>query len=142
MICSKCNSENTQRIEVIYSHGANYIKTRDSSTGIGFIRGGIGVGARKSITQGLMSSKLARIVSPPKKKNFKLPIFLIVIGLFLLSSPMGLNKALGGGGVLLSVILVYKNEKYNSNVLPGLYSIWQNSWLCNKCGEIYYYPPA
>lgn len=142
MICSKCNSENTQRIEVIYSHGSNYIKTRDSSTGIGFIRGGVGFGVRNGTTQVIPPSRLAQVVSPPKKKTFKLPIFLIVIGLFLLSSPAGLNKLLGGVCFMLVAFFVYKMERYNSSVFPKLYLIWQNSWLCNKCGEIYYYPPV
>lgn len=137
MICPTCNSENTQRLEVIYDSGTHDINTKSNSTGIGFGGGGIGFGLGKTKTRGTSQSGLAQKASPPSKKKIKVQVISILIGLLLLSSHAVQNKMFGGVIMLVGAFFIYKKVSYNSKIFPGLYQSWLNSWLCTKCGNIF-----
>jgi DNA-directed RNA polymerase subunit RPC12/RpoP len=42
--------------------------------------------------------------------------------------------------IIPGVYFIYSATKYNQKVFPQLYKQWQDSWFCNKCGNIYQEP--
>lgn len=142
MNCTNCNSDNTQRLEVIFEGGTQHINTTSNTAGGGLMTGGgAGFGA-KTTTQGTSMSAAAQKAAPPMRKSFKASIIIILIGLFwtylntinhfdFISAIIGIAVVAGGG------YLGYKSFKYNSEVHPGLYNYWLNSWMCQKCGTIF-----
>jgi hypothetical protein len=139
MQCSKCSSDNTQRLEVVYESGTQNINTRSNSVGVGF-SGKLGVGGATTKTQGTSQTTIAQKASPPSKKPFKLGIAAAIFGMFFLGSgslgavAFGVAIIAGGG------YMIYSAMTYNKTEWPPLYKYWQESWLCNKCGSIYHQP--
>lgn len=139
MHCTQCNSDHTQRLEVVFENGTQDIDTKSNSTGIGFGRGGIGIGFGKTKTKGTSQSKLAQRSAPPSKKTFKKEIIFILLGLFL-ASDGSKNLLLTCAGLAMAVFSFYRiyiGVMWNKNILPDLFETWRRSWLCNKCGAIY-----
>ena len=133
MNCPQCKSDNVQRLSVIYEGGTQKINTTSSSFGSGVSnRGGFGLGTATTRTQGTAQTKAAEKAAPPKKKNYALAVVLIVLGLFLTTQSVIFILLAGLGGYL-----AYKANAYNKETYPPLYSTWEKSWQCNKCGEIY-----
>lgn len=142
MNCINCNSENTQRLEVIFEEGTSQINTTSNTAVGGLMRGGgTGFGA-KTTTKGTSMTAAAQKVVPPAKKSFKACIILILIGLFwtymntfnafdFIGAVIGIALIAGGG------FLGYKSFKYNNEVYPPIYDVWLNSWMCQKCGTIF-----
>jgi hypothetical protein len=134
MQCTKCNSDNTQRLEVVYEHGTQNINTHSHSAGAG-IGGSFGVGGVTTRTSGVSQTMAGEKAAPPMRKSYKWPI----IGL-LLSTALLENIMLGGPLLLISAYFWYKAFTYNKTEWPHLYQHWQESWLCLKCGNIYHQP--
>lgn len=141
MQCTRCNSDNLQTLQVIYEHGTQQIKTKGRTHGsaVGFGSGGMGVGFGSATTNttGTSQSLMAKKAAPPAKKQIGLPIVLIIIGLFAIIGGSGPFPTVGF--VLLGIggFLFWKYSQYNKQTYPSLLSEWQNSWLCNKCGNIF-----
>lgn len=134
MQCAQCNSENTQRLSVIFQSGTNHISTTSTTFGGGGGTG-FGVGSATTTTSGTSRSYLAIKAAPPAKKSYKwvpLIIFIAcVIGMY------AENILLGGLVSAIAAYQFYKAFRYNKDVYPGLRAIWLKSWHCNKCGTIY-----
>ena len=139
MKCPKCNSENTQRLEVVYDNGTHDINTKSKSSGIGFGRGGIGFGLGSTKTSGKSVSGSAQKAALPSKKSFKYQIIGLIAGVYTIGSAgSSLGFKIAGVAVIAaSAYVFYKNITYNSKVFPNLYQTWLNSWFCTKCGSIY-----
>lgn len=142
MICPKCSSDNVQRLEVVFEGGTQNINTKSNSAGIGIGLGGLGLGLGKTKTKGTAQSKSAQKASPPMKKPFKLLIVALIWSLYLLSSAKSSSDStflliIGFIAFAFSAFMIYKRVSWNKNSYPILYETWTNSWLCNKCGNIY-----
>lgn len=140
MQCPNCNSENTQRLEVIYNAGTQEINTHSATAG-GAHGGAFGIGGAVTKTSGQSQSLLAKQVAPPAKKSYKWPIIAILFGFFAFYSNSH-NNLMGGLiiGLLLGgpgAYLCFSNFQYNSNKWPSLYQHWFESWMCSKCGSVY-----
>jgi hypothetical protein len=139
MQCSKCNSENTQRLEVVYEGGTQTISTTSHSAGAG-IGGTLGIGGVRTTTNGTSQSTLASKASPPAKQKFSWSIILALIGFFVFTEK-GIGMKLfgillmGAGGYFTYIAIQFNSQKW-----PSLYQHWKESWLCNKCGNIYHQP--
>lgn len=147
MKCPKCESENTQRLEVTFNSGTQNISTSSNSTGIGIGSGGrIGVGLGRTKTSGQSQSILAQQVAPPAKKSLKWSAIGIAIGLVsaLPSLSAGTVSAFLSGVVILTIwsgisgYFFYSRFQFNSKEWPGLHQRWSESWICHKCGGIYH----
>lgn len=126
MQCPKCNSDNTQRLEVIYEQGTQNIASTNHS------------GSSDSSRFGVSQSKLAQKVSPPKGESWGFFIILVVIGLLCLGfSSIGV-KIFGLLLVAGGIYGIYSAIKFNLKEYPDLYQYWKKSWYCNKCGNIYH----
>lgn len=140
MKCPKCESENTQRLEVAFQGGTQNISTSSNSTGIGIGSGGsIGLGFGKTKTSGQSQSVLAQQAAPPAKKSQKWPIIGIALGALMVYSKGPAELIIIGfiaGGV--GAYFYYSRKQYNTKEWPSLYQHWSESWLCHKCGGIYH----
>ena len=142
-VCPSCNSNNIQRLSVIYEAGLSNINTRSKGTAIGFGRGGIGLGVGASKTSGTSQTATSRRAAPPTKKRYLKPL-LMIFGIFLLATIfIGTKNNIFGN--LLSIIWlaasvgwVYYAFQYNSKTWPSLKTAWDGSYLCNRCNEMFY----
>jgi len=131
MQCTECNSDNVQKLSLVYEQGTQNINATSSTiTNHGF---GQGFSTGTTRTSGTTQSITAQRAAPPAKKKIIIPIVAIVAGFVLAKygELWGLLVSVVGG------IYFYTSFLYNRNVYPRLYANWQNSWLCNKCGAIY-----
>lgn len=138
-VCSKCGSDNIQRLEVIYEHGTQDINTSSKTVGVGLGGGGLGVGGGKTKTSGQSQSVMAQKAAPPAKKKMVFFIVMVIVGLIMASS-FKENYMVGLAGLVflaLGGFLSYKTFIYNKNEFPLLYQTWLNAWMCNKCGNIF-----
>lgn len=139
MNCNKCDSDNTQRLEVVYESGTQNINTKTGSTGIGFGRGGAAIGFGKAKTKGIARSTSAMKAAPPTKKKLLWFLVMVFIGLTFASRHAAPSDYLIGGALLIvGGFFLYRNIMFNRKELPRLYQIWLNSWMCNKCGSIFH----
>jgi len=136
MQCPKCNSDNTQRLEVVYHGGTQDINTTGATVG-GAHGGGIfGLGGAVTKTTGQSQSILAQKAAPPSKKPYKWGSIFLLVGTVLLSGPTGILLT-GIGFIALGGYMVYSAYQFNSKEWPTLHQCWLDSWLCNKCGTTY-----
>jgi hypothetical protein len=136
MNCINCNSENTQRLEVIYEGGTQHINTKSNTAGTSLLNPIGGFFGAKTTTKGTSMSSAAQKAAPPAKKSLKWSISMIIIGFFCFQGSMGVITIglllIAGGGYL-----GFTSFKYNSEVYPPIYDVWLNSWMCQKCGTIF-----
>ena len=151
MKCPKCESENTQRLEVVF-HGGTQTNT-NTSVAVGAVMRGGGFGALTR-SSGMSQSTLAQAATPPQvPKESKFAIACLIVGLMFGGFPLWIGLMHGGGfgaAVFGFVVLglcslpviadTKKRQAYNRDVFPGLYQTWKDSWLCHKCGTIYHQP--
>jgi len=139
MECPQCKSDNVQKLSIIYQLGTQKINTssRSFGSGVGGGRGGFigGFGSSSTTTTGTSQSLIAKMAAPPAKKTYVATVILFLIGGIILATGSYIFIGLlliGGGG-----FMAYKDYNYNQNEWPPINKNWQNSWHCNKCGEIY-----
>lgn len=132
MTCPSCNSDNIQRLEVVYDQGTNQINTTSRSHVRPFF-GIIPFASAKTKTSGMSISNAAQKAAPPKKKTIKGFVVLLVLGLFIVSGDQTRTA-----GTLMSVVgavLIFLNVRYNMKEWPKLFETWERTWTCNKCGN-------
>ncbi len=140
MICIKCNSENTQKLRLIYESGTTNLSMQSTSVGAGR---DMVLSSAFTSTSGTSQSILAERVSPPKKHSYLAARVLVVVGLLLIVSVRefsvgGVALGLLGALILGFSIFVFRGSyKHNTQVFPKEYAEWSNTWHCNKCGTIY-----
>lgn len=139
MQCTKCGSDNTQRLEVVYEGGTQSINTISHSAGAG-IGGGFGVGGVRTSTSGTSRSTLAIKATPPQKKKFIWLIVMIIAGFMFLGGKDTGNIILGLVLIAVGGFATYTAIQFNSKKWPSLFQYWKDSWLCHKCGTIYNQP--
>jgi hypothetical protein len=140
--CPSCQSDNTQRLSVIYEGGLSNINTKSKGTAIGFGSGGIGVGVGGSKTSGTAQTAASQRAAPPAKKPYLKPL-LVIFGAFML-----ISLIIGSKNTIVTVALdvlwiaasagwIYSAYQYNANKWPPLKATWDSSYLCNRCNEIF-----
>lgn len=136
MNCPKCGSEHTQRLEIIYENGTHAIDTKSGTIGAGF-GGGFGAGGAKTQTKGTSQSTLAKKAAPPEKKSH---LFWLLCGFFsfaVFAQNQIASYLIGLLLLVLAFFLAKTTIEYNSKEYPKLRKDWENSWMCQKCGNIY-----
>ena len=135
MYCAKCNSDNIQKLSLVYESGITHTTSR--SRGIGFGAGGIGVGG--ATTKGVHVSANAQRAAPPRRRPIFWSIAIAILGLMF---AIGFSSQ-GMGMMLFSLLvagisgfLAYQRIKWNGTVYPGLADHWSRSYLCNRCGAM------
>jgi hypothetical protein len=134
MECNKCNSANTQKLQVVYESGTSNVNSKSNTTGVGIGGGSIGVGIADTKTKGTVQTMLAKKVAPPLEKTHGWATFSLLIGLWLCYCSV---YSLASIIILPSIYFIYTATMHNQKIFPLLYKEWQESWYCNKCGNIY-----
>jgi len=149
MKCPKCESENTQRLEVVFHGGTQNISTTSNSAGVGIGSGGrIGFGGGVTKTSGQSQSVLAASCAPPAKKSLKRSGVIFLVGLLFVALPLSQSRLsfsqiypqlfFGLAFITVGGYLSFKSYQFNTKEWPSLYQHWSESWLCHKCGGIYH----
>ncbi len=139
MQCPTCGSDNTQRLEVIYESGTQEIRTTSNTVGGGggFGGGGAFGGGGVTSTRGTQQTASAKKAAPPAKKSYVGAVLLSLIAFPVVFNPSATYFLIAGACAALAFWLGRRAHEYNTNVWPGLKKIWLESWMCNKCGNIY-----
>ncbi len=147
-VCPSCKSENIQRLAVIYEGGLSVVNTKTKGVGIGFGGGGIGVGVGRGKTEGTSQTAASKRAAPPPKKKLLKPLGLIFVVYMVLTF-----KAMADNNVTMSTTatilffvaaiswIVYA-IRYNMSTWPVLMQKWENSYLCNRCNNIFTLPKS
>lgn len=134
MQCPQCNSENTQRLRVVYEGGTQAIQTTSTSSGFGVGSGFMGGGGVTS-TSGVAQSGLAANAAPPAKKGLG--------GLFALAAFLTGATLYTPSAVLMWPLTgavyywIWRRIQYNRTEWPTLFRAWDARWLCHRCGHMY-----
>lgn len=141
MKCPKCESDNTQRLEVAFHNGTQNTTATSNSAGLGFSGGRIGIAGGVSKTSAQTQSTLAIACSPPEKKPIKKLIWAIAGGGLLAVSGWGLGwiyPLLGAASAAFGLYRLRADSQFNSQEWPKLHQHWADSWICHKCGVMYH----
>lgn len=144
MTCTKCGIDDYKTLKMVYASGTSNLNLKTRGAGcnpftillfpfIGFwslLFSSFGA----SRTTGTQQSLISAEATPPERKSLVGSLVVAVIGLFLL----------GGGGKFLGLILLvlgglstYAAITYNSRTFPRERAAWENSVMCQRCGNIY-----
>lgn len=153
MKCGICESDNVQRLSVIYQNGTSKttgnIHSSHTGGGLGFGSGGFGgfggMGSTNSSVNTTTTSDLAKRCAPPAKYNFKAPLLMVFLALIaFFSFDLFATMDISGMATLAILGLIggavyfgYKGFNYNKTEYPVLMQAWSKKWHCNKCGEIF-----
>lgn len=147
--CQGCGSESVQKLSVVYDGGLSDINAKEGGVGVGFGSGGLGIGFGSSKIKGSNQSRLSQKAAPPEKKKVIKHFAIWGIGLFIVPpvvvSVFGWDSSIAQ---VLTVLLylwvaglhVYSDIRYNRRIYPGLFSRWDASFLCHKCGVMFQVP--
>jgi hypothetical protein len=128
MQCPNCQSQNVQKLTVVYEQGTSEIH----ASGTSFTSHG-DQGVEYTSTHGQSQSILAQKASPPPKQSSGLGILLIIGGIILLAIQVWIAVVV----LVIGVLAWASAGDYNKKQWPALYDEWNRKWHCNKCGEIY-----
>ena len=139
LACPKCSATEVRKLSLIYNEGLSLINTVSHGTGAAVgSGGGMAFGSHSSHTTGRQQTALSKQAAPPEKRHWILwSCCAAVCGLVALSglSHPGFGTLVGIGLTVVSVRFALKGKEYNAQVLPGLLQRWDQSFMCNRCGE-------
>ncbi len=127
MKCPNCDSDYTQRLEVIYHGGTQQY------SGTGRVQGGGTVGVH-----GVSQTALAQAAAPPAKRGLFGPILAVAAGLGVASSVSGFGPLLGWAIAAIATFLLVTRWFYNRMSWPGDYKLWLEGWGCLQCGRQFF----
>ena len=138
--CPRCKSEATQRLLIVYQAGLSSIDTRSTSKGAAFSQHRAAVGAIQTHTEGTSQTEQSKNASPPPRKRFLLPLFLIGLACF------GI-KLFGQSAIYhFLVTLLWAGAsftwlgyalKYNMGEWPKLVDQWRKLFICMRCDNVF-----
>jgi hypothetical protein len=149
--CPKCESEDVQRLAMIYQHGTA------TSVSTGSTLGAVGddLAVAGTVTSGKQQSLLAQQAAPPQPRGNSgclliTGILLVAFGLlapFVTVTRMADNRdvsllPVGIVVIVVGIILlvlsrarVRNNAEYNRTTYARLKERWDRTWLCLRCGS-------
>jgi len=128
MQCPNCQSQNVQKLSVIYEQGTSEIHTSSTSF---TSHGGQSV-------EYIQLHMAIHNLNWPKKHHHHLQssglgILLIIGGVILLAVQVWIAVVV----LIIGVLAWASAGDYNKKQWPALYDECNRKWHCNKCGEIY-----
>lgn len=140
VLCPKCTSGEVRSLSLIYREGLSHSVTNTTGTGFGGARGGFGGGTMSAVSHGRSQTVLSKEAAPPSKKRVVTWLVLTVIFSFLFlgsTKDFGVSTLVFAGVAALSIWMAMNNREYNATQFPELYSRWQRSFMCNRCGAVF-----
>jgi hypothetical protein len=139
LACPKCSSPEVRKLSLIYNEGLSIINTVSHGSGVAVgAGGGMAFGSHSSQTTGRQQTALSKQAAPPGGKHWILwSSCAAIFGLMSLSSLAhpGFGLLVMIGITAAAVRFALKGKEYNAEVLPGLLARWEQSFMCNRCGE-------
>ena len=138
--CPKCTSTEVRRLSLIYQEGLSTINTQSTTVGSAIGGGGIGFATASTGTTGHQQTALSKQAAPPAKKHWILwSSAAAIVALPTLGTLLhpGFGTLVGLGLVALSVRMALSGRKYNAEVHPGVLHRWEQSFMCNRCGDVF-----
>ena len=149
--CQGCGSEHVQKLSVVYDGGLSDINAREAGVGLGIGAGGLGLGVGSSKIKGSHQSRLSQKAAPPEKKKVVKHLLFWILGISFV--PVAVLAILGWESNVARFLVVWSyigagaahvlsDIRYNLKVYPGLFSRWNASFFCHKCGVVFEVPSA
>ena len=148
--CPKCESEDVQRLAMIYQRGT--ATTVSSSTTLGDVGGYLAVGG--SVLSATQQSLLAQQATPPLPRmasdwSYVFGFIVLVCGVVTLVVAFSLAledlpiTLIVGGMITVVGITAFLSarasardaDQYNRTTYPRLKEAWERTWLCLRCGN-------
>jgi len=146
IMCSSCQSDNAQKLSMVYENGISSIDGHATTGGVGAGRGGLGVGVARSKVRGTQQTALSKKAAPPVKKRLIRNAIFYVIGILIVPALINtvfninnhtLQAIVGLAYIAVGGYYLFTNYTYNKNVWPPLYQQWDRQYMCQKCGTIF-----
>ncbi|MGH9396245.1 MAG: hypothetical protein ACRD18_05280 [Terriglobia bacterium] len=152
--CPKCGSTEFTKLSLIYAEGLYDLNTRSRSWGLVFRSGGPDLAFGKITTQGEIQTRLSQKISPPCKRSYWKIVFGGLVGLLVLEFILGyVDTFLRAGGnfshqlawfgysyVGVVTFILCLAFRYNIAVFPNRYRLWDQSFMCRRCGHVLQLP--
>ncbi len=152
MQCPKCKSDDAIKLSLVHAAGLSEIQTSSRGHTLALGDAGLLLGSGHSTATGASQTLLSKVAAPPRKKPYWHVILAWLIGL-----------AIGGSLILdLNVYTVNPDAhvrhqfhvfayifsflvafvlavlwRYNRRILPRQRELWNRSFMCRRCGEIF-----
>lgn len=138
MNCPTCQSDNTQRLQIIHQAGTQYSTSTSSSTVTSLGPSSAGPSQISTTTIGRSSTLLADKCAPPAQRSTTWAVTLISAGVsvYLFSKTPWISLCAAVTAVAGIVVLI-RCRRYNNVAWPPLYQVWLRQWHCNRCGHVY-----
>ena len=137
MVCPTCSSTDVRRLSLIRAAGMYRSGGRIRGLLFGSIDGLV-LGHYRGTSQ----TRLSRMVGPPMRLPFVLPLVLWFIGFLPIMAFAGGGKLttlmaiVSVGYLLLLPCYLLVALVYNLFVHPGKYRRWEGTWMCQSCGAL------
>ncbi len=155
MQCPRCKSEDPVKLTMVHAAGLSNVKARSRGHAWALGDGGLLLGFGNSEAIGTSQSKLSKIAEPPHKKRYRYVIGAWLIGLVMAGPIIDAFNAyavnpdavlrhdfLTFAYISLAVValIVAAFWSFNRTVFPRRHEIWNRSFMCPRCGEIFQLP--
>jgi len=152
MQCPRCKSEDVIKLSLVNSEGLSDIDTRSRGYGLMLGDNGLALGFGKFKTTGTSQTRLSELASPPRKKHYFIVIFGWLLGLLILGWLLGYVttithapearfeqhfRRIAYGLSSLAAVALVVFWRYNHMVFPPRLRLWNRSFMCRRCGEIF-----
>ncbi len=136
MKCPKCESDNTQKLSLVYASGVSDVNTTTSGVGVGMGFSSIGVGLGSETSKGTQQTLLSQASAPPQEIRYYVVFIIAVIlsgmtiyflNYIFLSYVIIFSIACG------AVFWLKKLHYYNSVIFVRDYNTWNSQYMCLKC---------
>ncbi len=147
--CPKCNSENTQRLDIAYKSGVSNVSGTTNNIGVGMSSSGLGIGVSEGNFSGTQESLFSNSIKPPEKKSAGC---ITGIGVFILIPFIIVFLGMGVGGnfeqfmfsltgVLIGIGIIWidrlQRNRFNRDEYEPKYRAYQKKFICHRCGNIF-----
>lgn len=138
--CKSCNSDNIRKLSIIYESGTANFDGKASGSGSTLGTFGVGLNSYSSTFNGSSMSLLAEKASPPMKFRYFLVLKNLLIFMFIgivLGNIYDFVESFVNFFYFFFVIVYVLGWIYNKYVYKPEKIIWDKSFMCLKCGEIF-----
>ncbi len=152
MQCPKCTSEDAVKLSLIHSAGLADIRTTSRGHVIGLAGAGLLLAVDSFATKGTSQSQLSKLAAPPCKKRYRHVILAWLIGLAIgawfilfINAPTSTHDPhtfiqihwfvyIFSAAMLLVLTVLWR---FNHMTFPRRRKLWNRSFMCRRCGEVF-----
>ena len=152
MQCPSCNSENLIKLPLVHSEGLSDIDTRSRGRALMLGDNGLALGFAKFKTTGTSQMRLSKLASPPRKKPYWIVLLGWFLGLLIVGWLLGYVTTITHATEArfeqqyrwfayiystFAALALGVFWRYNHRILPRRLQLWNRSFTCRRCGEIF-----